>query len=117
MKKDVVTKLFFEGGKAYWKVDQSLITNIDGSEFVKLLKCGVNSGFTRLVVEDCHTLPKGELEKKFSKNHVTFVANRTILDKNFRPESVRCRKRNPVGLKASGCRVVDYCVKMWRKPR
>merc|ERR1712151_490684 len=25
-----------------------------------------------------------ELEKKFSKRHIVFVANRTILDKNFR---------------------------------
>merc|ERR1719316_2031720 len=34
-----------------------------------------------------------ELEKKFSKKHVTFVANRTILDKNFRRKGLKVRPR------------------------
>merc|ERR1719484_99776 len=34
-----------------------------------------------------------ELEKKFSKKHVVFVANRTILDKNFRREGLKVRPR------------------------
>merc|ERR1711935_1316283 len=34
-----------------------------------------------------------ELEKKFSKKHVTFVANRTILDKNFRRKGLKIRPR------------------------
>merc|ERR1711865_592793 len=35
-----------------------------------------------------------ELEKKFSKKHVTFVANRTILDKNFRRKGLKVRPRS-----------------------
>merc|ERR1711862_580974 len=35
-----------------------------------------------------------ELEKKFSKRHVIFVANRTILDKNFRRKGLKVRPRN-----------------------
>merc|ERR1711998_367935 len=35
-----------------------------------------------------------ELEKKFSKRHVVFVANRTILDKNFRRKGLKTRPRN-----------------------
>merc|ERR1719343_475204 len=34
-----------------------------------------------------------ELEKKFSKKHVVFVANRTILDKNFRRKGLKVRPR------------------------
>merc|ERR1711966_310340 len=34
-----------------------------------------------------------ELEKKFSKKHVMFVANRTILDKNFRRKGLKVRPR------------------------
>jgi len=34
-----------------------------------------------------------ELEKKFGKKHVTFVANRTILDKNFRRKGLKVRPR------------------------
>merc|ERR1711933_301441 len=32
-----------------------------------------------------------ELEKKFNKKHVVFVANRTILDKNFRRKGLQVR--------------------------
>mmetsp|Transcript_74217 Transcript_74217/g.195618 ORF Transcript_74217/g.195618 Transcript_74217/m.195618 type:complete len:193 (-) Transcript_74217:72-650(-) len=35
-----------------------------------------------------------ELEKKFSKKHVIFVANRTILDKNFRRKGLKIRPRS-----------------------
>merc|ERR1719221_1474938 len=35
-----------------------------------------------------------ELEKKFSKKHVVFVANRTILDKNFRRRGLKVRPRS-----------------------
>merc|ERR1712039_401062 len=35
-----------------------------------------------------------ELEKKFSKKHVLFVANRTILDKNFRRKGLKVRPRS-----------------------
>merc|ERR1712226_1743811 len=35
-----------------------------------------------------------ELEKKFSKRHVVFVANRTILDKNFRRKGLKVRPRS-----------------------
>mmetsp|Transcript_99296 Transcript_99296/g.248979 ORF Transcript_99296/g.248979 Transcript_99296/m.248979 type:complete len:193 (+) Transcript_99296:81-659(+) len=35
-----------------------------------------------------------ELEKKFSKKHVVFVANRTILDKNFRRKGLQVRPRS-----------------------
>merc|ERR1712036_210541 len=35
-----------------------------------------------------------ELEKKFSKKHVIFVANRTILDKNFRRKGLNVRPRS-----------------------
>eukprot|EP00747_Dinoflagellata_sp_TGD_P087175 gnl/TRDRNA2_/TRDRNA2_163557_c0_seq1.p1 gnl/TRDRNA2_/TRDRNA2_163557_c0~~gnl/TRDRNA2_/TRDRNA2_163557_c0_seq1.p1 ORF type:complete len:211 (-),score=75.97 gnl/TRDRNA2_/TRDRNA2_163557_c0_seq1:15-593(-) len=35
-----------------------------------------------------------ELEKKFSKKHVVFVANRTILDKNFRRKGLKVRPRS-----------------------
>merc|ERR1712113_850521 len=34
-----------------------------------------------------------ELEKKFSKKHFIFVANRTILDKNFRRKGLKVRPR------------------------
>eukprot|EP00928_Gymnodinium_smaydae_P019532 TRINITY_DN174_c0_g1_i13.p1 TRINITY_DN174_c0_g1~~TRINITY_DN174_c0_g1_i13.p1 ORF type:complete len:217 (-),score=68.06 TRINITY_DN174_c0_g1_i13:75-653(-) len=34
-----------------------------------------------------------ELEKKFAKRHVVFVANRTILDKNFRRKGLKVRPR------------------------
>merc|ERR1712127_173474 len=34
-----------------------------------------------------------ELEKKFSKKHVVFVAHRTILDKNFRRKGLKVRPR------------------------
>nr|ADV03014.1 ribosomal protein S7 [Karlodinium veneficum] len=34
-----------------------------------------------------------ELEKKFSHKHVVFVANRTILDKNFRRKGLKVRPR------------------------
>mmetsp|Transcript_68276 Transcript_68276/g.195875 ORF Transcript_68276/g.195875 Transcript_68276/m.195875 type:complete len:193 (+) Transcript_68276:93-671(+) len=35
-----------------------------------------------------------ELEKKFSKKHVVFVAQRTILDKNFRRKGLKIRPRS-----------------------
>mmetsp|Transcript_27644 Transcript_27644/g.79419 ORF Transcript_27644/g.79419 Transcript_27644/m.79419 type:complete len:194 (-) Transcript_27644:78-659(-) len=35
-----------------------------------------------------------ELEKKFSKKHVIFVANRTMLDKDFRRKGVKVRPRS-----------------------
>mmetsp|Transcript_36233 Transcript_36233/g.108317 ORF Transcript_36233/g.108317 Transcript_36233/m.108317 type:complete len:194 (+) Transcript_36233:95-676(+) len=35
-----------------------------------------------------------ELEKKFSKKHVVFVANRTILDKNFKRKGLKVRPRS-----------------------
>merc|ERR1711868_335498 len=35
-----------------------------------------------------------ELEKKISKKHVVFVANRTILDKNFRRKGLKVRPRS-----------------------
>mmetsp|Transcript_75837 Transcript_75837/g.236072 ORF Transcript_75837/g.236072 Transcript_75837/m.236072 type:complete len:194 (+) Transcript_75837:89-670(+) len=35
-----------------------------------------------------------ELEKKFSKKHVVFVANRTILDKNFKRTGLKVRPRS-----------------------
>mmetsp|Transcript_7660 Transcript_7660/g.18975 ORF Transcript_7660/g.18975 Transcript_7660/m.18975 type:complete len:193 (+) Transcript_7660:100-678(+) len=35
-----------------------------------------------------------ELEKKFSKRHVVLVANRTILDKDFRRKGLKVRPRN-----------------------
>merc|ERR1711988_529075 len=35
-----------------------------------------------------------ELEKKFSKRHVVFTANRTILDKNFRRKGFQIRPRS-----------------------
>merc|ERR1712110_1323503 len=34
-----------------------------------------------------------ELEKKFNKRQIVFVANRTILDKNFRRKGLRVRPR------------------------
>merc|ERR1712167_538666 len=42
------------------------------------------------------TIPKmiRELEKKFQKKHVLIVANRTIMDKNFRRKGVAVRPRN-----------------------
>merc|ERR1711976_438217 len=35
-----------------------------------------------------------ELEKKMNKKHVIFVANRTILDKNFRRKGLKVRPRS-----------------------
>merc|ERR1712083_363241 len=35
-----------------------------------------------------------ELEKKFSKKHVIFVANRTILDLNFKRKGLKVRPRS-----------------------
>merc|ERR1711935_284380 len=35
-----------------------------------------------------------ELEKKFAKKHVVFVASRTILDKNFRRKGLKVRPRS-----------------------
>eukprot|EP00448_Togula_jolla_P033088 CAMPEP_0170624694 /NCGR_PEP_ID=MMETSP0224-20130122/30364_1 /TAXON_ID=285029 /ORGANISM="Togula jolla, Strain CCCM 725" /LENGTH=193 /DNA_ID=CAMNT_0010951223 /DNA_START=55 /DNA_END=636 /DNA_ORIENTATION=+ len=35
-----------------------------------------------------------ELEKKFNKKHLVFVANRTILDKNFRRKGLKTRPRS-----------------------
>merc|ERR1719378_1676048 len=35
-----------------------------------------------------------ELEKKFSKRHVVFTANRTILNKNFRSQGFQIRPRS-----------------------
>mmetsp|Transcript_83289 Transcript_83289/g.193477 ORF Transcript_83289/g.193477 Transcript_83289/m.193477 type:complete len:194 (+) Transcript_83289:65-646(+) len=35
-----------------------------------------------------------ELEKKFTKKHVVFVCNRTILDKNFRRKGLKVRPRS-----------------------
>merc|ERR1712151_161346 len=35
-----------------------------------------------------------ELEKKFNKKHVVFVASRTILDKNFRRKGLQVRPRS-----------------------
>merc|ERR1711948_143973 len=35
-----------------------------------------------------------ELEKKFNKKHLVFVANRTILDKNFRRKGLKVRPRS-----------------------
>merc|ERR1712232_1151588 len=35
-----------------------------------------------------------ELEKKFGKKHVIFVASRTILDKNFRRKGLKVRPRS-----------------------
>merc|ERR1719261_1981138 len=35
-----------------------------------------------------------ELEKKFQKKHVVLVAQRTILDKNFKRKGISCRPRS-----------------------
>eukprot|EP00931_Biecheleriopsis_adriatica_P052564 TRINITY_DN305_c0_g5_i1.p1 TRINITY_DN305_c0_g5~~TRINITY_DN305_c0_g5_i1.p1 ORF type:complete len:194 (-),score=60.31 TRINITY_DN305_c0_g5_i1:25-606(-) len=35
-----------------------------------------------------------ELEKKFNRRHVVFIANRTILDKNFRRKGLKVRPRS-----------------------
>merc|ERR1712150_219059 len=35
-----------------------------------------------------------ELEKKFNKKHVVFIAQRTILDKNFRRKGLQVRPRS-----------------------
>merc|ERR1712183_564723 len=35
-----------------------------------------------------------ELEKKFNKKHVIFVAQRTVLDKNFKRKGLKVRPRN-----------------------
>eukprot|EP00931_Biecheleriopsis_adriatica_P038002 TRINITY_DN2179_c0_g3_i1.p1 TRINITY_DN2179_c0_g3~~TRINITY_DN2179_c0_g3_i1.p1 ORF type:complete len:214 (-),score=60.67 TRINITY_DN2179_c0_g3_i1:43-624(-) len=35
-----------------------------------------------------------ELEKKFNRKHIVFVANRTILDKNFRRKGLKVRPRS-----------------------
>merc|ERR1712203_1213655 len=35
-----------------------------------------------------------ELEKKFAKKHIVFVANRTILDKDFRAKGIKVRPRS-----------------------
>merc|ERR1712060_198218 len=35
-----------------------------------------------------------ELEKKFNKKHVVFIASRTILDKNFKRKGLKIRPRN-----------------------
>merc|ERR1711935_1234842 len=63
----------------------------------------VKSGRTALVVQFPFRIWKNvlkiqgrlirELEKKFSKKHVTFVAQRTILDKNFRRKGLKVRPR------------------------
>merc|ERR1719263_2129393 len=45
------------------------------------------------VVHKIHGRLIRELEKKFSKKHVVFVANRTILDKNFRRKGLKVRPR------------------------
>merc|ERR1719168_122883 len=44
-------------------------------------------------VQKIHGRLVRELEKKFSKKHVVFVANRTILDKNFRRKGLKVRPR------------------------
>merc|ERR1712019_231929 len=36
----------------------------------------------------------GELEKKFNKRHIVMVANRTILDKNFKRKGLKVRPRS-----------------------
>merc|ERR1719498_2028017 len=64
----------------------------------------VKSGRTALVVQFPYRVWKNvrkiqgrlvrELEKKFSKRHICFVANRTILDKNFRRKGLKVRPRN-----------------------
>merc|ERR1712146_239781 len=45
------------------------------------------------IVRKIHGRLIRELEKKFSKKHVMFVANRTILDKNFRRKGLKVRPR------------------------
>merc|ERR1719407_356091 len=63
----------------------------------------VKSGRTALIVQFPFRVWKNvkkihgrlirELEKKFSKRHVVFVANRTILDTNFRRRGLKVRPR------------------------
>merc|ERR1719150_1914270 len=47
-----------------------------------------------MTVRKIHGRLVRELEKKFSRKHVIFVANRTILDKNFRRKGLKERPRS-----------------------
>merc|ERR1712098_560992 len=46
------------------------------------------------VVKRIHGRLVRELEKKFSKKHIVFTANRTILDKSFRRRGLKLRPRS-----------------------
>merc|ERR1711860_328038 len=65
--------------------------------WVKLQKTLLLSLFPFSIYRDIKkSVPKliRELEKKLSKKHVVIVANRTILDKNFRRKRIQVRPRS-----------------------
>merc|ERR1719453_2334235 len=111
-------KLVKEGGAAATEVESEVAKalfdiEVSPSSEIKadvrdIYICGVKemevkSGRTALVVQFPFRVWKNvrkiqgrlirELEKKFSKRHVVFVPNRTILDKNFRRKGLKVRPR------------------------
>ena len=57
LEKFTTTKLGFPGGHARWEVTDAMVLDVGGDQFLKLPRMGVNSGFTRLVVEGLKTKP------------------------------------------------------------
>merc|ERR1712166_1002889 len=112
-------KLVKEGGAAATEVEQEVAKALFDIEvspsseikadvrdiYISAVKeMEVKAGRTALVVQFPFRVWKSvrkiqgrlirELEKKFSKKHVTFMANRTILDKNFRRKGLAVRPRS-----------------------
>ena len=60
-----VRKLQFPGAKAVWELKVDDVLTFDGVEYVKLPRAGINFGFTRVVLDGCHTAPN-PIPKGFS---------------------------------------------------
>ena len=52
-----VRNMQFAGSKAVWELTVDDVLTFDGLEFVKLPRAGVNFGFTRVILDGCHTAP------------------------------------------------------------
>ena len=80
LEKFTTTKLGFPGGHARWEVTDTMIVDVDGEQFLKLPRMGVNSGFTRLVVEGLKKKPVEGFSLTWSRGYKQLMSLRNTLE-------------------------------------
>lgn len=80
LEKFTTTKLGFPGGHARWEVTDAMVLDVGGDQFLKLPRMGVNSGFTRLVVEGLKTKPLEGFSLTWSVGYKQLMSLRNSLE-------------------------------------